>query len=206
MKLSTVDGYSLLVAFIKVVLTVVALGILSVMFLFLHRVNPTTTLPFGKTEVADRLREERVTKPFFVGLTNTGEKITVTADIARPASGSRLADAEGLTALISFSNQQKNLLKIEAEKGVFDHNKDIAHLTGNVHLSTNSGYTLTTKEIKSSFKELSIRTNGPIQGRSPFGLLNAGELYIHQDPKKNNITLVFNNGVNLLYRPHQSER
>ncbi|MCY4304260.1 MAG: hypothetical protein OXC62_05705 [Aestuariivita sp.] len=206
MKLGTVDQYSQLVAYLKVLLPLVALGILSVMFLFLQSVNTTTTLPFEKTEATERLREERVTKPFFVGLTNAGEKITVTADIARPANASRLAEAEGLTALISFSNDQKNYLKIQAEKGVFDHKRDTAQLTGNVSISTNNGYALKTKGIRSSFKKLSVKTNGPIQGSSPLGLLSAGELVLYQKPEENDITLLFNKGVNLLYTSHQSER
>ena len=75
----------------KVALPLTALAILSTLFLIARKIDPDAALPYAEVDIADRLREPRMTAPAFSGVTRDGAAITVTAAEARPGSESASA-------------------------------------------------------------------------------------------------------------------
>jgi lipopolysaccharide export system protein LptC len=199
-----VDRNTRLVTFLKVVLPLAALGILSTLFLLSRSVDPTATLPFGEAEISDRLREERITAPYFSGTTTGGDQIIFTATSARPASGGRLAAAEELSAQITLASGGRVTLK--ALSGTFDPEGDLARFDGDVRIDTTTGYRLTTDVLRSAITELAIQTDGPVIGNGPLGQLEAGQLVLTSDVETDAAHLVFKNGVKLIYDPKKRER
>jgi lipopolysaccharide export system protein LptC len=199
-----VDGYSRLVAFLKVLLPLAALGILSTLFLLSRSVDPTTTLPFGEAEMSERLAEERITAPYFSGTTDGGDQIIITAVSARPEGQGRLARADGMTAQIDLVGGAR--ITLQAASGTFDPANDLARFAGNVEITTTTGYRLTTEALETGIKSLSARTDGPITGDSPLGQLQAGRMELTTDPETQDAQLLFKDGIKLVYDPSNRER
>lgn len=193
------DGYSRLVAFLKVLLPLTALGLLSTLFLLSRSVDPTTTLPFGDAEISERLREGLITGPYFSGTTSGGDQIIITAETAKPESDTAMAQAEDLQAQISLSGGTN--VSLSARTGTFDPEGDMARFTGDVLIETTSGYTLSTQALDSRIKQVELRSDGAVAGQAPFGTLEAGQMELTTDSETNNAHLLFKDGVKLIYDP-----
>ena len=68
MRFSFDDSYSFFVAWAKTLLPIAALGMLSTIFLFSGKVDVTQSLPYAELNVAEIIREQRITKPYFTGI------------------------------------------------------------------------------------------------------------------------------------------
>ena len=198
------DSYSRLVAFLKVLLPLAALGILSTLFLLSRSVDPTTTLPFGEAEISERLRDERITGPYFSGTTDTGDQVILTASSARPGGPGELAEARDLAAQIRLA--RGGTVTLNADIGSFDPAADLARFTGAVRVETATGYRLTTDMLESAVNTLAARSPGQIDGTGPLGRLSAGQMELVTDPDTGTAHMVFKNGVKLIYEPKQGER
>jgi len=205
MQAGTVDRYSRFVAFFKILLPLLALGLLSIMFLISRGVNDTVNLPFNESDIAERLKREGVTKPRFVGVAPNGERITLVAATAQPAGFAEPAQAQGLTAIIEIPNQKATRYEVRAAKGVIDKAKDIAQLSGDVHIKTSTGYSLTTDILEISLNTLALHSMGPIQGESPLGELNSGLMTLTSNSETDTTKLRFENGVKLVYYPQREQ-
>ena len=80
------DGHSRLVGWLKVALPLFALAVLSSLFLVARSIDPEGALTLTEAELADRLREPRITAPAYAGTTRDGATVNVTASLARPAN------------------------------------------------------------------------------------------------------------------------
>ena len=61
------NAWSRWVALLKIVLPLIALALLSSIFLLSRTIDPTATIPFTEVDVEDRVREPRLTEPKFSG-------------------------------------------------------------------------------------------------------------------------------------------
>jgi lipopolysaccharide export system protein LptC len=90
---AALDGWSRLVALLKVLLPLTALAILSTLFLISNRINPDDALPYAEVDVEARLKEPRITAPTYAGTTSDGAALEVTAAEARPSRAAAPAPA-----------------------------------------------------------------------------------------------------------------
>ena len=97
------DFHSRLVGWLKVVLPLAALAILSTLFLLADRIDPTAAIPYAEVDVKDLVRDPRMTAPAYAGTTADGAGITLSATEARPASGEQAAAASGMVVLFAGS-------------------------------------------------------------------------------------------------------
>jgi lipopolysaccharide export system protein LptC len=103
------DGRSRTVFWLKVLLPLVALGLLSTLFLVARTTDPDLAIRYADVDVAELSKGEQVTGPAYSGVTRDGTSVTVVATSVRP-SGSvpgqfeartvsgRMAFASGATA------------------------------------------------------------------------------------------------------------
>ena len=82
------DTYSRVIAWLKILLPLVALGILSILFLVARTIDPAQNLPFADVDIAEITRDQRVSRPNFSAVTADGAAITLSASTARPVPGS----------------------------------------------------------------------------------------------------------------------
>ncbi len=92
------DGYSRLVAYLKVLLPLTALALMSTVFLLSRGVETDAVIPFAQKDLKDRTSGQQITAPFFSGTTTQGDEIMVTAQSARPGGANGPATAIDLQA------------------------------------------------------------------------------------------------------------
>ena len=197
------DFYSRMVAWLKVLLPLAALALLSTLFLFSRNIDPTTTIPFTTIDLTERARDERITAPEFAGVTEQGHRIAFNAASAKPdlETPSR-ASAETLDARIDLTSGA--VITFTAKGGVIDDTADRATLTGDVVVKSSTGYVVHTDELISGMRAIQAETPGPITGTGPPGDFSAGKMVMTNmaEPGKDPaIHLLFTEGVKLLYDP-----
>jgi len=195
------NSYSRFVAFTKITLPIVALGILSTLFLFSRNIDPSQSIPYAKVDVENLAKEQRLGAPNYAGVTEDGSAISITAQSAQPDldNPDRIL-ANDITAKIEDANGGH--LDITSGSGVINSKHQILILKGGVHIVTSSGFTIDTSGITSSLGITSVVTDGEITANGPLGLLKAGKMEVlpQNGPKASHL-LVFKGGVKLIYDP-----
>ncbi|MEP4196346.1 MAG: LPS export ABC transporter periplasmic protein LptC [Aliishimia sp.] len=195
------DPYSRLVAFLKVILPLIGLGILSTMFLVSSRIEPGGTIPFAEGEVTDRIRGQQVTGPLFSGVTADGDRIAFKADQLK-TSEAKESLAGNLSARIDFS--QGGSLVLVADTGEFRLDDDEATLSGNVLVESSTGYRMRSDTLETRLEKVEIVSPGEVRATGPAGNLTAGTMRIGAIEGEKSMQLLFSQGVKLIYDPQES--
>lgn len=190
--------HSRLVAWLKVVLPLIALAILSTLFL-LSRQTPTEgTLPYADVDVNDLAREQRLAAPRFSTVTADGASISFQARMVRPqGDGAGGPTAEGLTGEIETVDGLKATLA--ALRGRIDTAGGWADLAGDVQVATSTGYTIASQSLRASLDSTQLGSDGPVTATAPFGRIDAGAMLLRREAGGD--VLVFDKGVKLIYDP-----
>lgn len=199
-----VDLYSRMVALLKVLLPLAALGILSTLFLLSRSADPTLSIPFAEKDMADRMRDQQVTAPFFSGTTPKGDEIIVTASVARPGGMGTPAEATNLMARITMADGVR--FTLNSDTGVVAVNKDMATFTGNVKITSSTGYVVLTETLNTALSGISGNTPGHVEGNGPLGKFTAGQMQIDTKIEGGPVHMLFKNRVKLIYDPKKPER
>ncbi|MFD1913554.1 hypothetical protein [Halodurantibacterium flavum] len=196
----TDSGYSRLVTWLKIGLPLIALALLSTLFLFSRTIDPTRAIQFTALNVEELAREPRVTAPRYSGLTSDGSALRVEAATARtdPLQPSGLSGQE-VEAWLETPDGQSAAM--QATSAAIDQGSGELRLTGAVRLETSGGYDLQSEEVIALLDRTRLVSPGPVQGSAPAGDLEAGAMTLQQAPDGQSYVLVFNEGVRLLYRP-----
>lgn len=198
------DSHSRAVAFLKVLLPLAALVLLSTLFLISRGVNTDAVIPFAQREIEDRMRGQLVTAPFFSGTTAKGDEILVTASTARPGRNGAPAIASDMSAEIILAEGGK--ITLASETGAINPARDTARFTGNVTITSADGLVVETEELNSILSGLSATSPGPVRATGDIGVLTAGNMQIEAKTGGGPVHMLFKNGVKLLYQPQQPER
>ncbi|WIY26885.1 LPS export ABC transporter periplasmic protein LptC [Parasedimentitalea psychrophila] len=198
------DRYSRMVTFLKVLLPLAALALLSTLFLISRSVNTKATIPFAAHEIEERMRGQQITAPYFSGTTSQGDAITVTASIARPGGPTSPAVATDLVAVISMADGGQ--LTLSSDSGAVQLENDLASFSGHVEITSAAGLLVTTDLLNATLSGLSADSPGPVQATGPIGTLNAGSMQLQTKTEGGPLHMLFNNGVKLVYVPRTSER
>ncbi len=198
------DSHSRWVSWLKVLLPLTALALLSTLFLLSRAVDPETVVPFADKEIQEKLRNQQITGPFFSGTTANGDLISFSAETLKTPDGRTGANqAEDVIVELAISNGAK--IKLRADMAEFDMAKDNAELSGDVIITTSTGYKILSEMLISQLSALNLKSPGPVEAVGPPGTLNAGSMLLtpsgHQKPAQ----LIFKNGVKLVYTPKQVE-
>ncbi len=200
--------HSTAVAWLKVLLPLAALGILSTLFLVARTIDPEDAIPFAEVDVEDRIREPRLTAPTWAGMTEDGSALTVTAAEARPAGTARTdgaiadANATGLRAVLDLPGGGR--AELVAATGRLDLATDRLSVGGGVVITTSTGYTLRTDAMVAALDRTSMTAPGMIEGDGPGGHLTAGSMELTATSAAPvTHVMVFKNRVRLLYQPSQ---
>ena len=80
------NAYSRFVAWVKVILPLLALALLSTLFLFSRTPAPNRAIPFANVDVEELAREQSLGRPRFAGTLSDGREVIFTADRATPVA------------------------------------------------------------------------------------------------------------------------
>jgi len=193
---ATSDGYSRLVAWMKIILPLIALAMLSTLFLVSRGIDPGKTIPYADVDVERLAREARIGAPSYAGMTEDGAAVSFRAESALP--GSDTFTAQRPEARIELPTGRTIL--IEAKRGHVDREAGIAALAGEAVVETSDGYRIETDEAEARLDMTLVETLGPVRGEGPVGEFDAGRMVLNHSEAEGYV-LRFEGGVNLVYRP-----
>ncbi len=185
------DRYTRVVNWLKILLPLMALGLLATVFLFARSPAPEGEVPYAVIE--DIARDPRIGAPAFSGVTPDGAAVTLGARAVRPQGNALIVD----DLRIEITARSDEGVVVTAQEGDFDPTTRRATLTGLARIESTTGYRLEATGLEVNLAEGTLRTLGPLAARAPFGDFEAGGLEVTEGGEH----LVFNEGVRLLYQP-----
>lgn len=193
--------HSRLVVWLKVVLPLLALAILSTLFLVSRRIDPADAIPYATVDVQDRIREPRMTAPVYAGRTRDGADLTITADVARPNADERTGGTAQAPHAVLLTPDGATTTMV-ARQGALDNAAGLLRLNGAVVITTSSGYVANSEAMTAALDRSEIISPGAITATGPLGTITAGEMILTEDPAEPGAyVLVFKNQVKLIYTP-----
>ncbi len=198
--------YSQIVAGLKVLLPIVALILLSTLFLFSRSTDPTRNLPLATVESLKDRTSETATGATYTGLTDNGAEVRMRAEVARPDPDTidRLI-AERFDATLDFEDGSR--VHITAPNAEMDNGAASARLSGGVDIDSSTGYRIRTDALTSAMTRVDIESDGPVSATGPSGTLDAGKLRIRPadgpGAGPDDVQLLFTDGVRMIYEPQQ---
>lgn len=199
------NSYSRYVAALKILLPLIALALLSTIFLFARAVDPSQSIPYTNITVGELAQKQRIQTPNYAGVTEGGSAISITADSAMPEpSDSNIVTALGLTGTIQSASGVT--IEIRAHEGTIRNAEQHATFNGAVNIETSSGFSMQTETLHSLLDKSQLYSDADVHVDGPYGVIDAGKMSLYVDPSDQNNgahVLVFNNGVKLIHTPEQ---
>ncbi len=194
------DRHTRVVGWLKVALPLLALVILSTLFLVSRTIDPMDAIPYAEVDVADRIREPRMTAPAYSGVTSDGAAVSLTASEARPADDATGASAKAIRA--DMATPDGATTQFRAETADLDATAHRLTLGGGVQIETSTGYKVQAEALTLALDRTGAQSQGAVQAEGPPGAITAGAMEIRQDPAApGSYVLLFNNRVTLIYQP-----
>lgn len=196
--------HSWVVGWLKIILPMGALALLSTLFLFARSpANQTQEIPIAQIEAI--ARDQQVNAPRFSGVTDDGSIIVLRAKSARPDP----TRAETLLIddlAIDIDAVDGTTLNVTSGTSILDGKTQTARLDGLSRVTTSSGYTMETNGLSANLKTGEIVSDGQLAVQAPFGDLTAGKVRILATADGTGQQMVFSDGVRLLYTPQTDAR
>lgn len=195
--MATYDNtYSRLVAWLKVVLPLTALAILSTLFLLAREPDGERSIPYSSVDPSQVAREQRLAGPAYAGMTADGAAVSVSAETARPGSDGAF-EAQGLVARIEPADGGNATL--HAAEGTYDVEAGSAELRGGVVVASSTGWRVEGPAFQASLEAGTVESGGPVTAEGPAGRLEAGSMSLTTTPEGR--ALLFEGGVRVVYDP-----
>ena len=193
--MSQLDFHSKAIGWLKIILPLAALALLSTLFLVARTVNPEDAIPFAEVDVADRIREPRMTDATFV-------TITIDAAEVRPDTENGSGRATTMTGMLEMPGGATANLK--AAGALMDSAKRLVTLSGGVEIATSTGWVLHTEALKALLDRTEISADQPVMAEGPAGKVTADTMRIAESSEMpGKYVLVFNGRVKLIYSPEK---
>jgi lipopolysaccharide export system protein LptC len=194
--MAATNRYSTLVTWVKVALPLIALALLSTLFLFSRTPDPEAALPFAEVDIEELVREQRLSQPRFAGTMEDGREVTLVAATAAPAPANpNLIQLTEVETRITLSAADRLLLT--AREGEIDLAAQHVALQHGVSADTTSGLSLASDRVTVAMDSLRLASPGPIELRGDGVTLTAGAM--EMTGPEGEAFLSFTGGVRLLY-------
>lgn len=198
------NTYSRVVAWMKIILPLAALGLLSTLFLLSRTIDPTQSVPIAQIDIELRAQEMGATRPSFAGVTQQGDEILFTALSARPerdAPETLLADT--VTARLALV--AGTVVDITSAHAEMNQNDLTATLDGQVNIITSTGYVVDTDRLNTRLDAVYAESPGPVTAVGAIGTIDAGRMLLHNNSESRAAELLFTEGVKLIYLPDNAK-
>lgn len=197
------NTYSRVIGWLKILLPLLALGLLSILFLVARTIEPAQDLPFADVDVEELAREQRIGHPTYTSVTATGAAISVSAASALPdrQNPERIGGTD-IVAAIDLTNG--NRIDITAAKMQLDSSARLVQLSDGVKVETSDGYTMRTREVEISLDATRMSSAAPTTISAPIGAISADSFLLSDENKGDRpYVLVFKGHVKLVYDPNE---
>jgi lipopolysaccharide export system protein LptC len=190
------NRYSTVVTWVKLALPLIALALLSTMFLFSRTPDPEAALPFAEVDIDELIREQRLSHPRFAGTLEDGREVTLVAATAAPAPANpnriHLTEVETHVTL-----SETDRLVFAAREGDIDLAAQTVEMTGDVAAETTGGLSLGSDRITVAMDRMRLASPGDITLSGAGMTLTAGAMEL--TGPEGQAFLSFTGGVRLVY-------
>lgn len=195
-------GYSRFVTITKVVLPLIAIGLLGTVFLFTNDDSLEGGFTFSQTDLAALESGMRIDKPRMFGSNPKGDLYNFVADALLPDSlDPSLIEALRLSGEIKY--QTGEVIQITADKAEFMLEGNQIRLSGGMLVVTSDGSRISGEGLLAELDSGKLTSDGAVTASGPLGNIQAGnfrvELVGEEDEEKQMIW--FENGVMLSFKP-----
>ncbi|MGL4281266.1 MAG: hypothetical protein ACRCS0_12935 [Albidovulum sp.] len=195
------NSYSRIIFWLKIILPLLALAVLSTLFLFSSRIDIEGSLPFSEVDVEQLAREQRLTQPEYSAVTDDGSALRINAAVARPQVGATgVASAREL--VVRYETTGGLNIDLTSKTGRLDDAKGEMILRDGVTIKTSSGYDMVSPGLDAALDRTRLVSQGAVTATGPLGRIDAGHMEITRaDAATGDYVLIFNQGVKLVYQP-----
>lgn len=198
------DGHSRMVQFFKVVLPLVAILMLSTVFLLSRSIETDVKVPFTQKDIDERLADQVVTQPNYQGTTRKGEEVQIEAIRAAQGSENSVPTAAEFRGRMNLSNG--NVITLDSNTGMIRPDKNTATFVGDVVITSTDGTEITTDLLNTALDEIRGDAPGQVNGTGIIGNFTAGSMTFGTEKKDGPVHIIFTDGVKLIYEPERAER
>ena len=198
--------HSRMVFWLKIILPLSALMILSTLFLLSRSIRPEDAIPYADVDIADLVRTPRLTAPDFAGMTVDGAALSLKAAEAQLATDGTTTPGviSGLVGLLETPDGART--DLSAKEARLDQDGKRMILGGGVVIDNSTGYHIETEGISVALDRTSLDSVGKISATGPAGSFEAGSLHLGlATAKPPTYLLVFKGGVRMIYLPAKQE-
>ncbi|RJE83344.1 hypothetical protein [Paracoccus onubensis] len=186
-----------IVRWLRVLLPMLALVILSTMFLFSGGSDTEPEIPYAETDAESMAREPRMIAPEYSGVTEDGAELSLRASQISPAQDAG-GSADGLR--LDLRRPDGLAAQLTAPAGAMD--DELITLQGGVTMATSSGWYIIAEKIDTATDRSRMVATEGIGATAPFGKLTAGAMELQAGAEqKDSAVLNFTDGVRLIYQP-----
>ncbi|MES0826713.1 LPS export ABC transporter periplasmic protein LptC [Ruegeria sp. SCP11] len=198
------DGHSRRVQFLKVLLPLVAILMLSTVFLLSRSIETNVSVPFSQKDIDERLTEQVVTQPKYQGTTRKGEEVRIEAVRATQGTEASVPTAAEFQGRLGLSNG--GVITLDSNSGMIRPDKNTATFVGDVVITSTDGTEITTDLLNTALDEIRGDAPGQVNGTGIIGNFSAGGMTFGTEKKDGPVHIIFTDGVKLVYEPQKAER
>lgn len=192
------DFYSNLVVWVKITLPIIALALLSSLFLLSGTPDPDAALPYAEVDIEQITSEQRVTAPRFAGVVGDDQEIVLRAE-AVVVQGEEIEQihAQSIDGRIELGISE--IMTLRAALGDIDMAAQTALLRDGVTVQTTRGYRLDSDTMNVALDEVRLNTPTPVRITGPGLELTADAMEMEEVDGAP--ILRFTGSVRMLYDP-----
>jgi lipopolysaccharide export system protein LptC len=196
------DRYTRFVTVTKVVLPLIAIGLLGTVFLFTNDDSLEGGFTFSKADLDTLESGMQIVKPRMFGSNSNGDLYDFVADALLPDSLTpSLVEAQKISGEIQY--QTGETVQLSAGKAEFMLEGNQLRLSGGMLVVTSDGSRVTGEGLLADLDTGKLISNGAVSATSPLGNIQAGNFRVElvgvDDEEKQMIW--FENGVMLSFKP-----
>lgn len=186
------------VSWLRIILPLAGLGLISSLFLLSRGVETDTSISFSQIDLRERVRNQQATAPLIAGQTDGGDLISFTADSARP-------DLQGqgrvlvVAPVAQLETPVGGRIVMRAANGALDNAEQQVEFRGDVVVETSGGFVITTDGLIGRLQSGVMETTDDVQAKGPMGQIEAGHFQLRPQSLGLGNELVFTRGVKLIY-------
>lgn len=190
------DFYSSFVTLAKIALPLLALALLSTLFLLARQDSDGTDIPYSDVELQDIVEGQRIAQPDFQSVLSDGSEINMVAESARPdiLKPSVFHATEIVGEIVAPDGE---VIAWQSAEGVFDSSENTLALQGGLRIRHSSGFELTAPGADADLEGRRAVTTGASLITGPDLWLKADKAEGTQSPE----VVVFTGNVKLIYTP-----
>lgn len=197
-----------IVQMLRVLLPLAALVLLSTLFLFSgNREDGESLLPYAEVTPETLAERPSVINPTYAGVARDGTEISMSADSANPATGTRggsLTSADGASTIDNVSMMLRDTAGVVTDlvAGSGELADGRVHLREGVKVTTSAGWAMTSSALEAELATGTLSTKEQVDVLAPFGTLTAQEMELRSLPDgSGQRVLDLKGGVRMIYRP-----